>query len=66
MKTAALLVESVIWLLYGAAAYACLWLNGHTAPGLAWPASVLAAGLAWAITRPLQRLADHLTSRTHV
>jgi uncharacterized membrane protein YbhN (UPF0104 family) len=66
LKTAALIVESVMWVIYGAAAYACLWLHGHTAPGLAWPASIAAGLVAYAITRPLQWLADHLTSRTHV
>ena len=66
MKTAALLVESVIWVAYGAAGYAVLWLFGHTVPGFAWPASVIVSTAAYLVTRPLQRLADHLTSRTHV
>lgn len=66
MKFAALLVESIIWLAYGAAGYAALWLFGAVHPALAVLVTMLLVVVTFVITRPLQRIANYLLSTTIV
>ena len=67
MKTAALIADAIRWLCHGATLYAVLWVGGST-----WPTPVAVVAICmtvaadYVITRPLLRLADWLTSRTHV
>lgn len=67
MKTAADIVDIIRWLCHLAAGYAVLWVGGSTWPT---PVAVLAICMTvaadYVITRPLLRLANWLTSRTHV
>lgn len=67
MKTAALIVDAIRWLCHGTTAYGALWVGGST-----WPTPVavtticLMAGADYAITRPMVRASDWLTSNHHV
>ena len=67
MKTAAFIVETVMWLCHVAAVFLGMWIAGT---GINTPTAVLLIiPIVWAdyrATRRLRQLADYFTSRHHV
>lgn len=67
MKTAAEIAHTLRWACHAATILAVLWIGGSAWPTpLAVTAICTVAGVDYLLAGALQRLADWLTSRTHV